>query len=628
MGGYRTFIKSKKYVEPDFKFLAFDSEAYFEEFYNEDQNRMEEKQILNFGYITNGKRQVFFNTAADFVKNIINYNKRHKKLFVYAYNLKYDMITIKPFIEFQSRGYNILTFNFTGAQFIIFETGEPKRKDRYTITFVSATNFFQGSLSSQAHLVNMVKMSDEIEIKFTKEFYNNNRKIMHEYCRRDTLICWRLMYFMKKFCKEHEFGEIGITAASTAVSTFRTKFMEGLTIHRGRKKKVVEMEQAAYHGGRTECFFIGGVDGCRYLDRNSMYPAEMIDNYFPIRYSREIENPTPGELLRYIKKNACVLIHARIKTERPIYAQVYGKNEKLIFPVGEFIGYFVTPEVLEMIEHNEIVEIYSAHLYQAKKIFHNYIDFMSTERVKYKAVGDKMGANIFKLLQNTLYGKFAERRHENKFLRTEENFEVDSYIYVDENFEMHNIKKIGFDVFESIRTEDEAFSSFTCIAAHVTAYARMHIGKKILELREKNIPVYYCDTDSIITNNDGYNYFEKQDLISSVDLGKWDDEKGGKTFHIDIFAPKDYNIIIDNVSRETKLKGVPKKAKEISTNVFAYTHFSSFNDFLKSGYSATWEIEKTIRQKTYDKGIIEKSGWVTPFRLYVNEKGENAIVSN
>ncbi|GAI80074.1 unnamed protein product, partial [marine sediment metagenome] len=104
----------------------------------------------------------------------------------------------------------------------------------------------------------------------------------------------------------------------------------------------------------------------------------------------------------------------------------------------------------------------------------------------------------------------------------------------------------------------ECFDSFPAIAAHVTAYARMYLWSLMQQAGYGNY--FYCDTDSLIVNEDGL--CKLDELITPSKLGGLKIEQ--EATHLWVRGLKDYVF-----GNKSVLKG-----KSVSTKTFATTALS------------------------------------------------------
>ena len=103
---------------------------------------------------------------------------------------------------------------------------------------------------------------------------------------------------------------------------------------------------------------------------------------------------------------------------------------------------------------------------------------------------------------NSLYGKFGQRGR--RYEELEDTYDMDVKSWTDvthpEGIVTH-YRQFG-GIIQAFKDEGESTHSFPAIAAHVSAEARMELWSIINEAGRDN--VFYCDTDSVLVNEDGY----------------------------------------------------------------------------------------------------------------------------
>jgi hypothetical protein len=152
----------------------------------------------------------------------------------------------------------------------------------------------------------------------------------------------------------------------------------------------------------------------------------------------------------------------------------------------------------------------------------------------------------------------------------------------------------------------EGWNTLVAIAAHITADARLKLWDLILLAGREN--VFYCDTDSVFTNDRGFAR-AKSEIVAGK-LGKLD-LKGSSNLLL-IRGAKDY--VFGNT---TVIKGIRADAKKISENEYEQTQFEGFAGALRKGRldkMMLGTVRKSLHRE-YKKGIITKTGHVKPFTL-------------
>jgi len=280
-----------------------------------------------------------------------------------------------------------------------------------------------------------------------------------------------------------------------------------------------------------------------------------------------------------------------------------GKN---VYPVGELVTTLSTPEIVYALTRGWVKEIHAYATYRMRPLFHWYTEALYALKVRYGEENDALRRQLVKLLLNSLYGKFGQLGYEDRIIGTADP-EVISVSHGYDRARRCNltIYTAGGLVIEQTRT-GEGYNSFVAIAAHVTAYARLYLWALIERAGRGN--VYYCDTDSLVTNEAGYKALETG--IDPVRLGFLKVEERGQS--LEIRAPKDYDF-----AGHTVRKGIPSKAVETEAGTFDMETWPGLISHLAGGHIDTYHNTHVTKTLTYgvDWGELQADGWVTPYEL-------------
>jgi len=281
------------------------------------------------------------------------------------------------------------------------------------------------------------------------------------YAVRDAEICYR--GYMRLLGL---FPHIPNTLPSLSSFTFR-KFFHGSALYPKLPKDVEEMGDAAYRGGRTECFVRGSPDRrIYYYDVNSLYPYVMSAYKYPL-FSSYVGRKADVDLDKYGIADALIVQDADIPLIG-VRRIVFDKFRKLIFPEGKLRGVFTYPELqyLEKWGVGKILKVYKA--YEWAEGWYPFTEFVETfyqERSK-----GEFEKAFYKLFLNSLYGKFAEKNPIEKV----------------ELFCDGSVKR---EVVEGRRLRNPI------IASYITAYGRIYLYSLYRKVGFQN--VLYSDTDSV-----------------------------------------------------------------------------------------------------------------------------------
>lgn len=542
---------------------------------------------------------------SNFWNDVCKFTHNKQKVFVIAHNAKYDVLVTGCIPEMINNGFFIESYSDSNPFFIIWTNKQCNKKcnecDYFdnrciypskTVVVLSSTNFYNVALKDLGKVFKL----DKGEIDYS----NQDIETATEYCRNDVLILKTAMESYLKFIKDEDIGNFKYTLAGQSFTAFRRKFMDkDIYIH--RCKDALILERNSYSGGRTECFYIGKVkEKLYYLDVNSLYPYVMKIKKYPVMLITHRKNGDIETLQDFLNDGFLLTARVLVNTKHNVF---FMKADKLIFPVGRFETTLSTPEIIYGIKHGLIERVLEYNVYESADIFSEYVSYFYEMRRKASDEGNEVLKYLFKIFMNSLYGKFGQKQNfmervgdykDCNVIREEKVLDVDTGI-------SKTIKIFGGGVFSRINLpdgENEAFNSFPAIAAHVTAEARMLLWKYMLIGGRKNI--YYCDTDSLFINEEGFTRLNNKGLVNDRFLGLLKEELPPST-NVIIRGCKDYTF-----ESKSKLKGVPKKALKIDDNHYIVTIWEGLNKKIKEGDLRTYKnilMEKELKRE-YSKGIV------------------------
>lgn len=367
---------------------------------------------------------------------------------------------------------------------------------------------------------------------------------LDEYLYTDNLILYTAITKLEEVLDELQV-QLKPTAASTAMDTFLRVYLN--------EPFRTEIDGSQwlkpyYCGGRVECFQIGEFSSLYAYDVNSMYPYVMKHYKFPIGEAYEIDSNAKWYLNKCSADGKYVgFFYCRLdlpqSIEFPILPLKY--DNKLLFPVGKFEGWYDGIEVLKLLEicnekglnFDSICEISRAKLYNAKALFAEYVDAFYA--MKQRGGIYKIAAKLF---LNSLYGKFGEGLIKKAYFLNPTIGQIER---------SSKGAELALDVPEInlwyIETERLPKHVSIPIAAHVTACARIELYGWIQKANTLGAQVYYCDTDSIFVDRE---IFKSSDKLGELKL------EGAYNKAL-IYGPKLYALTApkEGYSEKVKAKG-------------------------------------------------------------------------
>lgn len=548
-------------------------------------------------YYTGGQLEKFWLDVAGFG------GKKKKRVFLYGHNLAYDVLVTGGIKTLCREGFRVTNFYESGPVFIM-----TMKRDSKTLEFISSTNYYSESLASLGKTFGLEKLDFD--------YAGGSEADAEIYCRRDVEILKVAIEAFRNFIQKEDLGNLARTAAGQAFNTYRHKFMKhDIFIH--DHAAALALERSAYSGGRVECFRVGNYPGKHfYYDVNSMYPFVMKNFIYPCRLVSYRKRGDQKDLARMLDCGYLVVARCHVIQPEPALGCKLGGH--FIFPIGDFWGIFTTPEIKYLLENNQIIDVGAFAVYEGGPIFSSYVEYFYNERLKAKAAGDRVRDKLFKMLLNSLYGKFGQTGETWEPVGEADPEQVGIIEKLNyQTGQRETLKIFGGTIFKKM-TETEAFNSFPAVAAHVTAYARMTLWKYIEIAGKEN--VLYCDTDSIFVNEIGHVALQPHHDERTLGKIKLEQAAEGLT----LYAPKDY--IFGSL---VKRKGIKKGSRQISDNEFETEIWPHLNSFIRAGMIAGYQNvrRKKILRRQYNKGWVLADGRVVPLQLTAESDGTTWVLA-
>lgn len=604
--------KASGFKQPS-QLIFFDTETY-----NNYKPELGNEQLLRLGvatYVFLNKHQeversetIVFYDADTLIDFITSYVTSKKAVYIFAHNMAFDMMVTSLPNNFRCRGIDIKPYIRNQMVFIWsvdYNGGSMK--------FINTGNYTPYPLAKVAKDLGMKKLK--------VDFNTKDEDLLIEYCKMDVLIIQELVIRLISFLHENNLGSFKLTLASQALYSYRKRFNSCLP-YTHTNESILELEHRAYKGGRTEAFRLGEFTNDRYFytDINSMYPFVMRGNTMPRRMIRELSNTDILEIEK-LSVERYILAECTLKTPLNFLGVLYNpakynitnsdnppRGSKLIFPTGVFKEVLHHDELVYALKMGFIEKVHRAVIYEKGDLFTEYIDFFTEMKVRATVDNNPTYRLMAKLFLNSLYGKFAQQYKWFEKLTNEIDplYQADIVYNIDDD-KIHS-EFMWFGEKWGNFTKGWVNHSIPVIAGAVTARARMLLWDYITEVGQENL--YYTDTDSLITNWDGFDYVEP--FIHPTTLGKLKLEK--TTHNMKIYGCKDYRF-----GHERILKGVPKNAVEIEPHTFIYDQFEGAGQWQRRDMTAPPLIYPTIKHKRsqYDKGVVHPSGIIEPYEFMI-----------
>lgn len=452
----------------------------------------------------------------------------------------------------------------SGNLLIIIRIRNPKGRE---INFCESARLMPDSVEKIGKTIGLHKLDID-----RQHIENLTPEQVKEYCIRDCEIVLKGLQLMKGV-----FDSVGCDFAYTLASIatrcvrrsdvlewmkFYMKSDSGRFVYDDDMLEADEFCLPSYFGGRVEVFKAGLFkQNLFYYDITSSYPWSMtqeIPAYFE-KFGAPLGRTTESHI---DSLDMCGISEASIYIPRNTfqYPILPIRHEgKLIFPEGKFRGRWSNLELKALWQRGSRKGV-SMHIHQyarfePKSFLRPFVETFYALRKNAKINKDEFKTYAFKILLNSLYGKLVE------------NVERKSILYgemVQEAIDTYSEKAIAPTATPGIYSlTTENFGPFRHVAAgsYITSYSRLRLLEGIEACDRAGAKVYYCDTDSIITDKE----------ITAFDQTKANDLGNFKLEHADdpiieaeFVCPKVYRFKTQKGEEVYKVKGMPVKGLDES----------------------------------------------------------------
>lgn len=528
----------------------------------------------------------------------------HKRLLIISHNIDYDARVCRAFWFLPCLGWSpSYCVMAPSCTMFVWE------REKHKIEMLDNMNWWQASVEQLGESVGLPKLKVDFDTVTEEDLY--------VYCKRDVEILVRLWQQWFEFLDTHDLGSFGITAAKQAFNGYRHKFMhEKIGIH--NNSACAALSRESYHGGRTECFFVGKAPPGTYykLDVNALYAAMMAWYPQPCKMVKVVQNVSV-DFLDTLLNRYLAIAEVVVEARDPIYVKkISGRNA---YPTGSFLTTLTTPELQVALINKEIQGVGQVALFEGADLFSEYVDYFTPLRAQYREQGDLARSRMCKLLRNSLQGKFGQVSHTQEIIGDAPLETVGVRRWLDAESGRTCVDwTFGGKVIRQYNG-GEPWDSLPAIPAHVAAYGRVYMWSLINLAGRKH--VFYIDTDGLIVDEVGFH-----NLAGVIDQGKigWLKVEGTAE-NLEINAKKDYRF-----GDLRTLKGIKSDAVQLAPDLFEQWHFTTIKyAFMEQNLDGV-RLRKVQRKQRYGRisGSIGKDGWVRSPHLHINPQDLFGYLAN
>lgn len=486
---------------------------------------------------------------------------------------KYDFRFLIPVLISSGR----YTLKFLERSSKILSIRVMDNRTRYSWKFSDSFFLLPHSLKELGKNFQIKYMKLDFDVEAEKDFKSEKAQ---EYLKND---CLGLYEILEKFSNWGlNNGTLKQTLPSQSLFIFRESFLK----HRlsSLNEDTEDFIRRTYFGGRVEIFKMRGKE-LNYYDFNSLYPRVMLEP-MPIGRPLTVTSFYPS-LIGFYE------IEAEIPTDLLIPPLPVVRQNKLFFPVGKGRFFTTTAECKILEEMSIPFKVIKGVVFDKKApIFKEYIEKMFEIRQNFPK--GTMENLLAKLMMNSLYGKFGQRRDNTEMIFSDHPEK--GWLPYDEKFGLYLQEK---------RSRSRYILPY--LASYITSLARSILYRKMREVGFEN--VWYCDTDSIITS---------KKIKTGEGLGELKLEYEIK--EAVFLQPKAYCLKLHDNSEIIRVKGMKNieiglkefiialKSGEMSNIHTKYYNIMGFRECLRRDKSLKINRKEVFKKlnSIYDKRIIEK----------------------
>lgn len=460
----------------------------------------------------------------------------------------------------------------------------------------------------------LCKMTGSVD--FTKETPDINNDTHLEYALVDSMSLLTALINFDKLLYKNFRVHAKITTASTAMHAFRVSLPQKNFGIQQLSKEVENYARKAYYGG-----WVGlGAESnninynCKHFDISSSYPTSMKQYGVP--------RGTPYYTMSEVEGKPAIY-KCRVNVPRGTIPVVPLRTKSGVgWLYGSFETYLTSIDIQNARTRNCTVDVIDGYVFEEIIFpFNDFVDQCRELRILNK--GEAL-EDVAKLMQNSVYGKFAMSREGKSIWISNE---------VDDKPRMLHGGLMDHYRHETDEERD-AMYILPHWAAFITAGARINLHNFIDASGWENF--LYADTDSAIITEEGYtrvantNFFMTQEGRDEI-TKKYGQNKQGKNlgdifteygkwaldaeYHaVRILAPKVYAALTTDFKVKGRAKGIPRRhatnsvfidllKNEKDRESFFYDSVSSFSAILKGG-------ERVVKRNRKLSSISNSNNWV------------------
>ena len=417
-----------------------------------------------------------YRTIEDFLNYELTSDNRGKWFYAHAGGLADIQFVFESFCRY--RNYKVNAY-FSGSSAIIVNVTQGKNAWH----FVDSYWLLRDKLKNIGEWIGLKKGGvddkddpDEIgisdkeydrRIEIKKEWFRSvSLEILYDYNETDCIILYKAIDAFQQAIRELG-GQLQMTLASSAMNLFRRRYLKG---NIDTSEGINQMARKSYFASRVEVI-TRDVNDSLYYDINSSFPFSMTTS-------------CPGAFIKCSNKlpDKKEILHiSEVEIEVPsrfISPTPFRFNKRIFFPSGKWRQWLTNVDIdLLQKEGGKILKVFESYWFESFNDLANYSIDLYQKKAKSNSQFER---TVYKLLLNSLYGKFAENP-------------IKKSVSIDPDDTSNKIM-----LMPGVWLEEKKIPIphvHVPISSHITAMSRQLLYEHMINCKD----VHYCDTDGFST---------------------------------------------------------------------------------------------------------------------------------
>lgn len=522
-----------------------------------------------------------------------------------------------------------------------------KYKNKH-IYFKDSYRLFQSSLKKITTDMQVQNVKTDLDHnKIKKETFQNYKDEILKYHKIDCVGLLECLDIMSKLV--FDTFKINITDCFTAASLSKkicfTHYIDNNELYTLKLEEDIFIRKG-FQGGRNECFALGKINNVHYYDFTSLYPNVGTDQLpvgVPV-YKIYKDQILPTYNIAFIR---CIVRGTKemLKGVKPLHGIIH--NGRFIFSYHDTPIEMTLPsfEIKYGKELGYVYELLDGYEFKRKPVLYNFFN----DCFKFKEEAEKNEQEalriMWKIILNSGFGFWGFNPYNKDTIKLYSK-KSNAWAVALHEEKLISIGSFGNKYIARVLNSDAPINTNVAIASNITSLARVKLHRLIANIEKLGGTIYYCDTDSVMTDlkisdfdelMKKYRKDKKGHLLGGLknELGLTSDLQDRCFDNITIVGCKMYSTTTTNDSGEeivkSKLKGYKQSHSLDEKNMIdrmnngeTISQIQTQIIFNKSDYvkeNDQWEIRiNTIKKnfkKLYTKGDIHESvegvSKITPF---------------